>query len=717
MDPQQKGNSDLGPGWGSWWGVVLCLTMWTSRSTAQGFTEVAATAGFTQPQRVNVSPRMCDGIPYPCLVDYTGGVAVGDLDGNGHPDVVLSRPDAPMLVYLNQADGTFIESGSVFGLGTISGASGVTLADMDADGRLDLLVSVIATGAGRLFLNRFPEAFEERVATNQLFDFETPHASSGFGVAVGDYDRDGALDVFASHWGGREKACGEPRSRLYRGDREALPLLADVTEAAAPQVLDLRRVTWVSFGSAFSDIDGDGWPDLLVTGDFSQTQFFWNEGGTFVRAEPGIGSRRFGMGSTIADFDGDGQLDIFMTGISPELLSGLGHGLFLYRGARTFVDATVEAGVTTGGWGWGTAAIDYDHDGDVDIVAATGDDFDGREDDPVILYRNEGDGTFTEVAQMLGLLDLEPGRGLAVFDYDADGDQDVFIVRNGLTPLLYRNDAGITQGDYLRVRAAGTRGNGEGLGARVEVTVDGRTRVSEINSITHFIGQSERVAHFGLGLGAGPRTATVRVRFLGGHVVVLEGQALNQELVVVEPDEPFPEAPAPPPPAAPDCDANGIPDYCSPDCDGNGSPDLCDVESGRAPDCNANHVIDACEVASGFETDCNENDVLDTCDIDAQPMLDCDDDGRLDTCHGTVCSGRDAGVADMGPGSADAGVGDAGVARDGGLAMDGAAADQGRPSPARGGCGAGPTDARGGVALMAGALLVLGSVQRRFRRA
>lgn len=636
--------------------VCLCGILDDTVARAQGFTEVGGSVGFTLPQRMNAGPRICGLNPYDCLVDYTGGVAVGDIDQDGLVDVVFSRPDAPMLVYRGLPGGAFDDISGTMGLGLVTGASGVALADVDGDGALDLLVTTIGSETGRLFLNRYPQPFDDQRPTAALFDFYTPHPSSGFGLAVGDYDRDGALDVFTSHWGGRFKECGEPRSRLYRGDRSTPAWLVDVTEAAAPQVLDLDRVTWVSYGSGFADFDDNGWPDLLVTGDFGKTQLFWNDAGRFTRAEPGIGEGRFGMGSTVADFDGDGYLDVFMTGVSPEILQTRGHGLFLYRGARTFLDATEDAGVVTGGWGWGTAGIDYDHDGDMDIVATTGDDFDGPLDDPMIFYRNNGDGTFTEVAQSLGLVDTEPGRGLALLDYDRDGDQDILIVRSGGTPLLYRNDAGVALGDYLRVRARGTRGNSEGLGARVEVQVEGRTWVAEISSTTHFVGQSERVAHIGVGRGATPRTARVRVRFLGGHEVIVEDVALNQEIVVEEPDLPFPEAPAPPPGAPPDCDMNGTPDYCAPDCDENGSPDACDVASGRAADCNGNGAIDACEIASGFERDCDGDLVLDTCQIAADPALDCDTDGWLDSCVTPNCGSSDAGLTGDAGGSLDTGL-------------------------------------------------------------
>jgi hypothetical protein len=207
----------------------------------------------------------------------------------------------------------------------------------------------------------------------------------------------------------------------------------------------------------------------------------------------------------------------------------------------------------------------------------------------------------------------------------------------------------------------------------VRVTVDGRTRLAETNSVTHFLGQSEQVAHVGLGAAEQSRVATVQVTFLGGHVVTLDNVALNQELTVLEPDLPFPNAPGVVPAAAPDCDENGEEDACAPDCDGNRRPDSCDVRDGLVADCNANGVPDSCEIASGFERDCDGNGLLDTCEVAAQPWLDCDEDGVLDVCRGTTCTGVDAGVRDMGTGAADAGspgdAGDAAAMTDTGVAQ------------------------------------------------
>jgi hypothetical protein len=686
---------------------------------AQPFVEVGAAAGLRAPHRLTVPTQPCDVGIVSCLAIFTGGVAVGDIDGDGWPDVVLTRPELATLVYINQRDGSFSElSGAPVGdLLNVPGANGVALVDVDLDGDLDLLIARVGFGGPVLLLNHLPGPFEDASVVAGLDGGDEQRLHAAFSLATGDFDRDGRVDLYLTEWTG-ETRCGGAHERLYRGlGAGGTRYFEDVTGRMGVTLTGLRSPVAWSFAAGFTDLDADGWPDLLVTGDFGTSRLFYGRGSdAYLEAteSAGVGTEGFGMGATVADFNGDGRFDIYVTSVTFRIAldwQRSGNRMYLGESARRFRDATSESGTQSGGWGWGVAALDSDHDGDMDIVSAAGlHNQLGAHHSPLVYYENSGDAVFTERASQVGLTNTQPTRGLVVFDYDRDGDQDVLIVRHGDTPLLYRNDGGAALGDWLRVRAQGTRGNRQGLGAVVRVTVDGRTWLAETNSVTHFLGQSEQVAHVGLGAAAQSRVATVQVTFLGGHVVTLENVALNQELTVVEPDLPFPNAPAVVPAAAPDCDGDGEDDACAPDCDGNRRPDSCDVRDGLVADCNVNGVPDSCETASGFERDCDENGVLDVCDLGgeperdcdgnglldacelaAQPWLDCNEDGALDACHGTSCT--DAGVRDLGVGGRDAGAGhdagpapdastegDAGGRRDGGAGvMDGATQDHGSP--------------------------------------
>ncbi|MBK6575626.1 MAG: CRTAC1 family protein [Sandaracinaceae bacterium] len=709
----------------------------------QPFVEVAQSAGLVLPQRVGLWEGDCSGGLLSCLGVFTGGVAVGDLNGDGYPDLVFTRPNATTLVYINAHDGTFVDHTADHGFGVVPGANGVALADLDNDGDPDVIITVLGWGHHRVFENRWPEPWVDVPGSAGLRAGSALLLRSGFGLGLGDFDRDGSVDVFATEWIG-PTACGRSHARLYQNTGAGGIAFTDVTERAGVTLERADNPFAWSFGAGFTDFDEDGWPDLLVTSDARTSRlFFGGPGGEFTdhTRTSGVATEFNGMGSTVADFDGDGRLDLFVSAITPERSNPTGgHRLYLYAGERRFLDATDAGQVRFGGWGWGVAALDGDHDGDQDMAMVTGLPSPSSAVDPIRYWQNQGDATFEEIAQDVGLLDTEPGMGLAVLDYDVDGDQDIVIVRNGRTPLLYRNDGGVALGEYLRVRARGTRGNRDALGAVVRVTVDGRERVAEIASVSHFLGQSERVAHFGLGTSPATRTARVHVRFLGGHEVTMEGVALNQEVLVTEPDLPFPSPPSVVPATPRDCNGDGEADACAVDCDENGSPDSCDVETGAVPDCNGNGVPDSCEIRSHFVTDCDENGVPDVCDVDVQPARDCDDDalldvceialrpwldcnadGVLDVCRGTTCTGVDGGIRDMGTGAPDAGsVGDAGMARDAATMMDtGSAADAARTDAGTGtlrgqGCAAGlaegPGDARGVL------LLVAATALRRRRR-
>jgi hypothetical protein len=255
------------------------------------------------------------------------------------------------------------------------------------------------------------------------------------------------------------------------------------------------------------------------------------------------------MGSTFGDYDADGDLDWFVTSIFDSNSTcdtegcNWGHtGNRLYRndGGRVFTDATDAAGVRDGGWGWGTVFFDYDNDGDLDLVMTNGVDFSGSqvEDaynaDPLRFWENDGEGHMTEIAGMIGLTDTQSGKGLLVFDYDDDGDLDLFIVNNAGQPRLYENRGGNRRG-WLRVEAHGVDSNSEALGARIWlIDHSGKhPQTREVGTASHFLGQSERTVHFGLGPRQGPRP-TVVLKWPGGHVQVIKRVPRNGTLVAIE---------------------------------------------------------------------------------------------------------------------------------------------------------------------------------------
>jgi len=405
-----------------------------------------------------------------------------------------------------------------------------------------------------LFVNDGSGSFVEEAGARGAAVAST-EVHSGWSVAFGDYDRDGYLDLLTGEWRPAFLAAdGAPSAaRLLRNRGAAAPgHFEDVTEAAglALEGLDPEG-TW-AFAPAFVDLDDDGWPDVAMANDFGTSRLFWNRGdGTFAdgTVASGVGTDENGMGSTFGDYDGDGDLDWFVTSIFDPAATcdtepcGWGYtGNRLYRneGGRTFSDATDAAGVRDGAWGWGAAFLDAENDGDLDLVMTNGVRFPGIdidapfEHDAMRLWRNDGPGAMTELAAAAGLDDTESGKGLLVFDYDQDGDQDLFVVNAGGPARLFRNDS-TPAGSWLRVRLVGRGSSSEGFGARVSVRVTPTSPwlVREIGAATHYLGQSERVAHFGLGPGVA-QVARVVVRWPTGNRQFLEDVPAGRTLVVRE---------------------------------------------------------------------------------------------------------------------------------------------------------------------------------------
>ena len=493
-----------------------------------------------------------------------GGAAVADVDGDGDLDLFATRLEAPSLLLCNRlvetGSATFEDCSAAAGLDAVANGNAAAFGDLDGDGDPDLYVTAIGTTRFFLFLNDGSGHFSEEAVLRGAA-VETAFTHIGFGVEIGDYDGDGWLDLHTNEWGSTVLATlgGETdhsgHMRLLRNRGVAQPGYFDDVTTTAGVAIPLADM-W-GFASALRDLDGDGHLDLAIAADFGTSKLFWNDGdGTFTEggALAGVATDENGMGSSFGDVDGDGDLDWFVTSIydaggpcptHPNCPFGsTGNRLYRNEGGRLFSDQTGDAttGLRDGGWGWGTALFDYDLDGDLDLAMTNGVDFpdttseDAYHDDPLRLWRNDGADVWTEVAQAEGLTDTGSGKGLLVFDPDADGDLDLFVVNNAATPVFYENqtrDAGAPH--WLRVRVVNAAGS-DALGALVTITPQGGpSQQRAIGSTSHFLGWSDPAAHFGLGGSAVPVAVEVRLPGAADPIMrVLAADQLDGTITVPE---------------------------------------------------------------------------------------------------------------------------------------------------------------------------------------
>jgi hypothetical protein len=524
------------------------------------FVDVTIAAGLDYRYYPDAWPPNCDPdgegtIRPPCKMEVQGGAAaVGDYDDDGWPDLFASRLGGPNLLFRNRGDGTFEEVAAQLGLAQDFDANGATWADVDQDGDLDLYVTSLSDEAGEhfyLFINVGGTFIDEAAERGAALAYSPPHW--GMSVGVGDYDRDGWLDLYTTEWWpGSTPAEEQMHTRLLhnRGD-EAPGHYEDVTLDAGVSMFMQNPNGLFGFAPAFVDLDEDGWQDLAITSDLGTSRLFWNEGnGTFRDGTypAGVSLEKNGMGSTIGDLDGDGHLDWYVTAIHSineqdcgdiECENG-GNRFYRSLGPRCFEELAKEWGIDDGFWGWGTVAFDFDNDGDLDIAETNG--FrvphgkpgSNFSDDPSRLWRNDGPGEFVEISEEVGIREPMDGRGMMSFDYDRDGDLDLFAV-GGDGPRLYRNDGG-NDNAWLVVKARGIATNKAGIGARIELRrdPDSPPQVRELGANTHFLAQQEVAAHFGLGPSDKP-VHEIRVVFpASGTQRVLEDVSVEQTIVVDE---------------------------------------------------------------------------------------------------------------------------------------------------------------------------------------
>jgi hypothetical protein len=457
------------------------------------------------------------------------GCAFLDYDADGWQDILLvngmdwpghSRERSTLRLYRNNRNGTFSDVTRRAGLDVEVYGMGVAVGDFNNDGFPDVLVTCV--GQNRLFRKTGKGTFVDVTQASGLGG-RSAFSTSALWV---DFDRDGLLDLFVCNYvkwspehdvfcslDGKHKSYCTPEA--YRGDtcwlfrNRGNGTFEDVTATCG--VFDTSSK---SLGVAMLDDDQDGWPDLFVANDTQPNKLYRNlRNGMFkdVAVETGLafsveGKARAGMGVDAADFDHSGRPTLAITNFDNEMIG-------LYRPVRggLYEDVAMRAGVgeaSRNTLGFGCAFVDLDLDGDLDLVVAN-----GHIDEtvrnirgnvgyaqPPQLFINAGNGTLRDAAAGAGAEFARPrvGRGLAYGDFDRDGDLDLLMTTNNGPALLVRNDQ--TAGNRaIRFRLVGTRSNRDAIGASVRIAAGGLSQSRMIRSGSSYLSQSELPATFGVG--------------------------------------------------------------------------------------------------------------------------------------------------------------------------------------------------------------------------
>jgi hypothetical protein len=456
------------------------------------------------------------------------GCAFLDFDADGWQDILLingmdwpqhKRQRTTLRLYRNNRDGTFSDVTHRAGLDVEMYGMGVAVGDYNNDGFPDILVTCV--GQNRLFRNTGKGTFVDVTHSSGL-DHRLGFSTSALWF---DYDRDGLLDLFVCNYvkwsaehdvfcslDGKHKSYCTPEA--YRGETCWLfhnrgdGTFEDVT--ATSGIFDTSSK---SLGVAMLDYDRDGWPDLLVANDTQPNKLYRNQrNGTFkdVAVEAGIafsaeGKARAGMGVDAADFDHSGFPGVAITNFDNEMI-----GLYRPAANGTYNDVAVQAGVglaSQNTLGFGCVFLDADLDGALDLVVAN-----GHIDDtvrnirgnvgyaqPPQIFLNNGQGKFQDVARATGEAFIQPkvGRGLCYADFDRDGDLDILMTTNNGPAYLYRNDQQAGNRS-IRFRLTGAKSNRDAIGAMVRIEHEGSTQERLVKGGSSYLSQSELPVTFGL---------------------------------------------------------------------------------------------------------------------------------------------------------------------------------------------------------------------------
>ena len=473
------------------------------------------------------------------VAKFDGGrsSAWADYDDDGDLDLVVLGH--PVLAYYRNDGDRFTDITESSGLLLPEGGIAVQCADYDNDGDADLYVTRdgwFGAGKSHLYQNDGRGVFTDVTDAAGIDD-----PGSSFCAAWGDFDCDGWLDIYVASGTG---ATGDSTNVLYRNNGDGT--FTDVATKAGVA----HRGEGLS--AAFGDFDGDGYPDIYLCNFTQPNVLYHNNGdGSFadVTEEAGVAAAHIDAFITfLLDYNNDGLLDIFVgnwsqyEAVLEDRVAGRATQekdqpvLYRNNGDGTFTDVTDAAGLALALGTMSGVPGDVDNDGFVDIFLGNGGPKMGRWESDT-LYRNRGDGTFEEITNQVGVAHMGKSHGVTFADFDEDGDLDLYVPVGGARPgdlwenVFYRNE-GLGNNHWLIVELEGTRSNRDGIGAKVRVTAGDLFQYAEVASGYSFGCSNSLELEFGLG--SHTQVDQIEVEWPSGQVDVYRNLSVDRRLALVE---------------------------------------------------------------------------------------------------------------------------------------------------------------------------------------